>query len=75
MTVGQILRTLVHAKPPTDAESATRLVEDSLAQAMLACRCVSHGSLNNVSPGAVTFYRDMFLDLPFIADLLSIRAM
>ena len=72
-TVGQILRTLVHAKPPTTADEAALLVEDALAQAMLATRCVSHGSLNNISPGAVTFHRDMFLDLPFVADLLSLQ--
>ena len=48
---------------------------DSLAQAIHATRCVSHGSLNNLSPGAVTFHRDMFLDLPLMADLLSLQRM
>ena len=47
----------------------------ALAQAMHASRCISHGSLNNVSPGAVAFHRDMYLDLPFVADLLTLQQM
>ena len=75
--VGQVLRMLVHANPPTNKEEAVRLVEQALAQAMLATRCISHGishgSLNNVSPGAVAFHRDMYLDLPFVVDLLTLQ--
>ena len=73
--VGQVLRTLVHATPPNSPDEAKRLVEHALAQAMHAARCISHGSLNNVSPGAVAFHRDMYLDLPFVANLLTLQQM
>ncbi len=72
-TVGQVIRTLVHLKPPQDEHEAKRLVKQALATAMHATRCAAHGSLNNYSPGTLAFHRDMFLDIPVIADLINIR--
>ena len=74
-TVAQVLRVYMAVRPPQTDDEARKLIEEALAQAMFASRCISHGSLNNVSPGAVAFHRDMFLDLPFVADLLSIQAL
>jgi hypothetical protein len=34
---------------------------------------VSHRSLMNHTPGALAFHRDMLLDIPLIADLITIR--
>ena len=72
-TIGLIFRTMISLRPPTNRQEANHLMADSIAQAILAARCVSHGSLNNLSPGAVTFHRDMLLDLPFVADILSLQ--
>ena len=50
-------------------------METAFATAMHATRCAAHASLNNFSPGAVVFNRDMFLDIPLIADLIQIHDM
>jgi transposase InsO family protein len=71
-TVGNVLRTLVHLNPPENGNQARQLVENALATAMHATRCGVHRSLG-IAPGALVYQRDMFLDLPIIADLLTIR--
>ena len=40
---------------------------------MHACRCACTSALEYNSPGAIAFGRDMFLDIPLIADLLAVR--
>ncbi|CAB9512351.1 hypothetical protein SEMRO_531_G161360.1 [Seminavis robusta] len=40
---------------------------------MHACRCASNGTLSNLSSGALAFGRDMYLDIPLIADILTIQ--
>ena len=74
-TVGNVIRVMCAATPPHTTEDAQDIVEDALSTAMHATRCASHGSLNNISPGTVVFHRDMFLDLPFVADLIAIQKM
>lgn len=71
-TVGNILRTLLCAHPPDNVNQAATLVDQALATAMHAMRCSVSRSLG-VSPGAMVFHRDMILDIPIIADLLSIQ--
>jgi hypothetical protein len=71
-TIGQVIRTFIDLHPPQDALSASRLVAKALATAMHACRCAAHSSLQGHSPGSLVFNRDMFLDIPFIADILTI---
>ena len=72
-TIGLIFRTLVHAHPPTSRADAYHLIEDSIAQTILAACSVSHGALNHLSPGAVVFGQDMLLDLPFTANILALQ--
>ena len=72
-TVGLVLRTMVHARRVNNQAEADQLVEDSIAQTILAARSISHGALNHLSPGTVVFGRDMLLDLPFVADILALR--
>ena len=43
------------------------------AHAMYATRCAAHSSLNNMSPGAVAFDRDVVLNIPMFADLITLR--
>lgn len=71
-TVGQVLRTYMELKPPRNQEEVETLIESALATAMHACRCSAHLSLGGFSPGALTFGRDMLLDIPLIADIQTL---
>lgn len=72
-TIGQVLRTVVAAKDPKSVAEGEQVVEETLATAMHACRCACSSSLDYNSPGALAFGRDMFLDIPLIADIIAIR--
>ena len=72
-TVGQVLRTLLLTENPHSVAEANRLIDRALATAMHATRCASTQALQGLSPGAVTFRRDMHLDIPIIADVLTLR--
>jgi hypothetical protein len=71
-TIGNVLRTLLHTTTPQDERQANELIDKSLATAMRATRCIAHTSLGDISPGALVFQRDMFLDIPIIADIMTI---
>ena len=72
-TIWQVLRTVTAAKDPKTMSQAELVIEETLATAMHACRSVCSSSLVYNSPGALAFGRDMFLDIPLIADILAIR--
>ena len=72
-TVGNILRTLLHTTPPTDVENATELIDEALSTAMHAMRTTVATALG-ASPGALVFARDMFLDIPLIAEWQTIAS-
>jgi transposase InsO family protein len=71
-TVGNILRTLLHANPFHDFQSAEQVVDYALATASHALRSTIHRTMG-VSPGAIVFHRDMLMDIPYVADLLMLR--
>lgn len=71
-TVANVLRTLTDLQPPTNEQEAQQMVENALATAMHATRCAIHRTLG-ISPGALVYQRDMFLDLPIIADLVLLQ--
>ena len=71
--MGNIIRTTEHTNPPADLEDANRLIDNALATCMHATRCAVSKALQQNSPGAIVFRRDMFMDIPLIADLLTIR--
>lgn len=71
-TVGNLLRSLCHSNPPQNVANANELIDSALATAMHALRATVHRSLE-VSPGALVFHRDMFLDIPLHADLIAIQ--
>ena len=66
-TVGNILRTLIYSNPPQTEEQAANLVDEALATTMHAMRSAVSRTLGS-SPGALAFNRDMFLDVPLLAD-------
>jgi hypothetical protein len=71
-TAANVLRALLHAHPPQNALQAGALIDSALATTMHATRASMHRSLRT-TPGALVFQRDMFLNIPLIANLQTIR--
>jgi hypothetical protein len=66
-TVGNVLRTLLPSEPPQNIADAKEFVDKALSIAMHAMRAGIHSTLGS-SPGNLVFNRDMFLNIPLIAD-------
>jgi hypothetical protein len=66
-TVGNVLRTLLHGNPPQNIANAEQYVDEALSIAMHAMRAGVHTTLGS-SPGNLVFNRDMFLNIPLIAN-------
>ncbi len=66
-TVGNVLQTLLHGEPPQNIATAKEFVDEALSIAMHAIRVGIHTTLGS-SPGNLVFNRDMFLNIPLIAD-------
>jgi len=66
-TVGNVLRTLLHGEPLQNIATAKEFVDEALSIAMHAIRVGIHTTLGS-SPGNLVFNRDMFLNIPLIAD-------
>ena len=71
-TVANLISIFVHTNPPQTPQDAQNIVEDALASASHAYRSTIHTTLG-ISPGALVFNRDMLLDIPFVADLITLR--
>ena len=71
-TVAAILRVSLHTDPPANVLMLQYTIDNALARAMYATR-VSNNNAIATSPGAMVFNRDMFVDVPLISDLASIR--
>ena len=72
-SVGQVLRTLVHVHNPQTVHQAKAVCDTALATSMHATRCASHQALQHLTPGSFAFRRDMFFDLPFLTDILTLQ--
>jgi hypothetical protein len=72
-TVGQVIRSLIQVKPPKTEAEAILVCEEACALAVQAVRLCSHSQLNNASPGSMAFGRDMLLNIPFVADLVTLQ--
>ena len=72
-TIRQVLRTVVKSKNPCSVEEGKHVIYETLATAMYACRAATLSALCGSTPGAVAFGRDMFMDIPYIADIIAIR--
>jgi hypothetical protein len=66
-TVGNVLRTLLHSEPPQNITTAKEFVHEALSIAMHAMRAGIHTPLGS-SLGSLVFNRDMFLNIPLIAN-------
>ena len=71
LTVGNILRNSVHAHPPRTLADAKQLVDNALATASHRIR-TNISQVTGYSPDALTFHRDMLLDIPLVANVLCI---
>ena len=72
-TVGNILRTELYSNPPQNMPQARDIIDQALATAMHATRTTIATTLGS-TPGALAFSRDMFLNIPLIADWTAIHA-
>jgi hypothetical protein len=66
-TVGNVQRTLLHGNPPQNIASAEQYEDEALSIAMHTMQAGVHSTLGS-SPGNLVFKRDMFLNIPLIAD-------
>ena len=72
-TVGNILRTTMYSNPPQNMPQARDIIDQALATAMHAMRTTVATTLGS-TPGALAFSRDMFLNIPLVADWQAIAA-
>ena len=70
--IGQVLRTLLLLHNPTDPVQADYILDEAIASAMQALRCIPNTSLGNYSPGMLVFQHDMFLNLLLITDIITL---
>ena len=66
-TVGNVLRTLLHGESSQNITYAKEFVDEALFIAMHAIRAGIHSILGS-SPGSLVFNRDMYLNIPLIAE-------
>ena len=71
-TIGDVLRTTMRVTPPTNNLQCRQLLEDAIATCIYATRVSVSRSLGT-SPGNLVFRRDMLFDVPYLADLVTIR--
>jgi transposase InsO family protein len=72
-TIAQVIRTVEASRNPKTVEEGKRCIEEVLGTAMHATRCACSESLGWNTPGSIAFGRDMFLDIPVIADIVAIN--
>ncbi len=70
-TVTNVLRTLVHTNPPQNMTQDRDIIDNALATAMHVMQTNVATTLGS-TPGALAFARDMFLNVPLIADWQAI---
>jgi hypothetical protein len=70
-TVENVLRVLIHGNPPKTMSKATDIVDEALATAMHAMRTTVATTLGSTL-GSLAFARDMFLNVPLVADWQTI---
>jgi len=72
-TVGNILRTILHGEQVT-ATTANEIVDNALSTAIHVLRSSVSRSLALHSPGEIAFHRNMFLNVPIMADLEGLHS-
>ena len=70
-TAGNVLKTLLHSNRSKNMDNTRDIVDDTLATSMHAMRCNVTTALGS-PPGALVYARDMFLNVPLVADWTTI---
>ena len=70
--VGNVLHVLLYTNPPRTVANTSDIIDQSLATAMHSMR-VNFTTTLKVSPESLVFGRDIFLDIPLIADWQMIQ--
>ena len=68
-----ILCILKAKKLPKAEEDAITLANNAIATVIHACCTIAHSALDMHSPGQVAFHQDIYLDLPFMANLIMLQ--
>ena len=71
-TVANILRTTIVNNPSVNLDQVNAVIDFVLSTTMHVTQCAVSRTLG-ISPGALVFRRDMFLDLPIMVDLVRIQ--
>ena len=71
-TILDILRVTMRTTTINCEDDAKQVMDNALATLMHATRCVVNHTMQN-SPGEIVYQRDMFVDVPVIANLEAIR--
>ena len=72
-SVGQVLRTLIHIHQLQTVHQAKSMGDTTLATAMHATLCASRQALHHLTPGSFAFRHDMFFDLLFLTDIITLQ--
>jgi transposase InsO family protein len=70
-TMADVLRVILRTGTPDNELEAEQIVDNALATCMHVTRCSINHQMRT-SPGALVFNRDMFLDVPLLANLEAI---
>ena len=70
-TAANVLRATLNGIDVCSPAHAEQIVDNALAACMHAMRCSNTKSID-AAPGSLAYGRDVFLDLPFCADLLAV---
>ena len=71
-TVGNLLRTFLQPQQVQEMEQAEEIIDYALSATTHAIRSTVHSTMKT-TPGAIVFHRDMFFDIPYIANLIMLR--
>lgn len=67
-TIGNALRAFRHTELPEGMTNIQQVIDTALQAVAYSARTAIHNTME-ISPGALTYHRDMLLDIPIIADL------
>ena len=71
-TMGNMLRILIHERPPTNYQDARLICQLALDKVLYSLRNTFHSTLRT-TPGALAFNQDFLLNIPVITDLENIK--
>lgn len=71
--IGQVLRAVCRTRDPKSVHEGQAVIAETLATAMHAHNSSAQSALMHLSPGLLAFQRDMFLDIPLRADMITLQ--